>query len=76
MKVARWGNSLAVRLPSDVVKALRLKENDDVELHVEGVRSLAVQKAPAPKEVLARLRKMRGRLPKGFRFDRFEANER
>lgn len=75
-KVAKWGNSLAVRLPSDVVKALRLKENDNVELHVEGTRSLAVQKQPAAKDVLARLRKLRGRLPKGFRFDRLEANER
>ena len=76
MKVAKWGNSLAVRLPADVVEALRLRENDEIELHVEGARVLAVQKQPAPRELLARLRKLRGQLPKGFRFDRLEANER
>ena len=76
MKVAKWGNSLAVRLPADVVEALRLRENDEIELHVEGARALAVQKQPAPRELLARLRKLRGRLPKGFRFDRLEGNER
>ena len=27
-KVARWGNSLAVRLPSKMVKAMGLKEGD------------------------------------------------
>jgi antitoxin MazE len=76
MKVAKWGNSLAVRLPASVVEGLQLKENDEVELHVEGARSLAVKKAASGKELLVRLRRLRGRLPKGFRFDRLEAHER
>ena len=76
MKVAKWGNSLAVRLPANVVDALQLKEEDEIELHVEGARALAVKKAPGSKELLARLRKFRGRLPRTFRFDRLEANER
>ncbi|WP_143749548.1 AbrB/MazE/SpoVT family DNA-binding domain-containing protein, partial [Caballeronia arvi] len=29
MQVAKWGNSLAVRLPASVVDALDLKEGDD-----------------------------------------------
>jgi antitoxin component of MazEF toxin-antitoxin module len=28
MQVAKWGNSLAVRLPAVVIEALRLKEGD------------------------------------------------
>lgn len=76
MKVAKCGNSLAVRLPADVVEALQLKEEDVIELHVEGRRSLAVKKAPGTRELLARLRKFRGRLPAGFKFDRLEAHER
>ncbi len=74
MQVARWGNSLAVRLPAAVVEALGLKEGDQVEIHVAGERSFAVERPPAPRELLARLRKYRGRLPAGFRFDRLEAN--
>jgi len=76
MRVAKWGNSLAVRLPQSVVEALRLKEGDSVEVHVLGSRSLEVGKAASAKELLARLRKYRGRLPAGFRFDRLEAYER
>lgn len=76
MQVAKWGNSLAVRLPRSVVEALGLKEGDDIEIHVAGERSFEVARAPSVQEVLARLRKYRGRLPKGFRFDRLDANER
>ncbi len=30
MQVAKWGNSLAVRLPAAVVEALGLKEGDEI----------------------------------------------
>jgi antitoxin MazE len=73
--IAKWGNSLAVRLPQSVVKALELKEGDSIEVHVVGTRSFEVAKAPAPRQILARLRKYRGKLPAGFAFDRLEAHE-
>lgn len=76
MQVARWGNSLAVRLPRPVVAALGLKEGDSIEIHVAGPRSFEIARSPAPQELLRRLRKFRGRLPADFRFDRLEANER
>ncbi len=76
MQVAKWGNSLAVRLPTAVVEALGLKEGDDIEIMVAGSRAFEVSKKPDVGEVLARLRKYRGRLPEGFKFDRLEANER
>lgn len=76
MRVDKWGNSLAVRLPQSVVELLRLKEGDSIEIQVLGQRSLEVSKVPAPKELLARLRKYRGRLPADFRFDRLEAHQR
>jgi antitoxin MazE len=76
MQVAKWGNSLAVRIPSSVVEALDLQEGDDVEIHVADERYFELKKKPGAKELLARLRKYRGRLPKDFHFDRLEANER
>lgn len=76
MRVARWGNSLAIRLPRAVVEALELSEGDAVELHVAGARALEVGRAPDRRALIARLRKYRGRLPEGFRFDRLEANDR
>ncbi len=75
MQVAKWGNSLAVRLPASVVDALQLKEGDDIDIQIASERAFALEKKPAPQELLARLRKFRGRLPEGFKFDRLEANE-
>jgi antitoxin MazE len=76
MQVAKWGNSLAVRLPASVVEALQLKEGDDIEIQVAGARSFGIAKAPTARELLTRLRKYRGRLPASFKFDRLEAHER
>lgn len=76
MQVARWGNSLAVRLPASVVEALQLAEGDEVEIHIQDARSWAVARKPERHELLERLREFRGRLPKDFKFDREEANAR
>jgi antitoxin MazE len=76
MQVAKWGNSLAVRIPAAVVEALALKEGDNVEIRVAGKRDFALEKSPSLQERLIKLRRFRGRMPKDFHFDREEANER
>lgn len=76
MQVAKWGNSLAVRLPAAVVEALALREGDDIEIHVAGDRAFDVARKPGREALLARLRTFRGRLPADFKFDRDEANAR
>jgi antitoxin MazE len=76
MQVAKWGNSLAVRLPAAVVEALGLKEGDEIEIHVAGARQFDVARKPGRAELLRRLRAFRGRLPPDFNFDRDEANAR
>lgn len=76
MQVAKWGNSLAVRLPAAVVQALELKEGDEVEIHVVEAREFAVTRKPTREDLLKRLRAFRGRLPPDFKFDRDEANAR
>ena len=70
MKVAKWGNSLAVRLPATVVEALQLQDGDEIEIRVEAERTLSVARKPDIEEMLERLRRFRGRLPKDFTFDR------
>ena len=76
MRVAKWGNSLAIRLPAAVVEALDLKDGDDIELKVLDEREFGVTRKPGRDELLARLRAFRGRLPDDFKFDRDEANAR
>ena len=76
MRVEKWGNSLAVRLPASVVEALELKEGDEIEIHVAGEREFSVSRKPGREELLKRLRAFRGRLPAEFKFDRDEAHSR
>jgi antitoxin MazE len=76
MQVAKWGNSLAIRLPATVVAALQLKEGDEIEIHVIDERELGVARKASRAELLNRLRAFRGRLPPDFKFDRDEANAR
>ena len=76
MQVSKWGNSLAIRLPAAVVKVLELKEGDEIEVHIAGLREIGVTRKLGRAELLKRLRAFRGRLPPDFKFDREEANAR
>ncbi|MFZ0134754.1 MAG: AbrB/MazE/SpoVT family DNA-binding domain-containing protein [Desulfobacterales bacterium] len=76
MQVAKWGNSLAIRLPASVVRALELREGDDIEILIAAERVFKVRKKPAQETVLERLRQFRGKLPVDFKFDRDDANAR
>lgn len=76
MQVARWGNSLAVRLPKALVDRLGLKEGDDVEVRAAEDHALEVALTVTREQALARLRSFRGLMPADFRFDRDEANAR
>ena len=76
MQVAKWGNSLAIRIPASVAKVLDLREGDDVEVVVAGSGSFEVERTPDLAALLERLDKFRGRLPADWKFDRLEANAR
>jgi antitoxin MazE len=76
MRVSKWGNSLAVRLPATVVDALALKDGDQVEIEIGGRRRFAISKDPEVERALAQIRRLRRPLPRGFRFSRQDANER
>ncbi len=76
MQVAKWGNSLAVRLPAVVVQALELNEGDEVQIVVADERLLGVARKPSRQALLERLRTFRGQLPADFVFDRSDANAR
>ena len=75
MQIAKWGNSLAVRLPADLVRELGLKEGDQIDL-IPGDAGLTVTRLPRPDEVLAGLRPLRGTLPAADRLTRDAVHER
>lgn len=68
MRVSKWGNSLAVRLPSSLADALRLKEGDEVEIMV--TRKPEAIRDSDRKKAVARIKALSKPLPKGFRVGR------
>lgn len=75
MQIAKWGNSLAVRLPAQLVRELGLKEGDHIDLRKDEI-SFKVSRHLRAEEVLESLRKFKGRLPAAERLSRDAAHER
>lgn len=77
MQVAKWGNSLAVRIPAKTVKALALEEGDTVEMALTVVEAaIEPSREKLRAAALKRLLSMPRTLPSDFKFNREEANER
>jgi antitoxin MazE len=76
MRVSKWGNNLAVRLPDALVEKLGLIEGDELNIVEVLERTLVVQKEDRRKAALARIASRNWTLPPDHRFDRDEANER
>lgn len=75
MKVSKWGNSLAIRIPADVAATLGFAEGDQVLIKQEHGK-LVAEKPKSLEDMLADVRKLRGAIPADFKFDREEANAR
>jgi len=77
MKVSKWGNSLAIRIPTDVASRLGLKEGDEVDLQPSDTNGIELLRLASRRERIDRLRELlKGRLPADYRFDREAANAR
>jgi antitoxin MazE len=77
MQVAKWGNSLAVRLPAKLVAELGLVEGDEIDIVKASREQLEVERKMNRQQAAEALRKLRqkyaGRLPAGYRFKRSDA---
>ena len=76
MRVSKWGDDLAVRLPQALVDKLGLRAGDELNIVDVTERTLVVQKEDRRKVVLERLAERNWALPPDYKFDRDEANER
>jgi len=65
LQVAKWGNSLAVRLPVECTRAAGLKEGDSVEASVTttGAITLAPEKSFDKSAFLTRIAKLHAAIP-------------
>lgn len=82
MQVAKWGNSLGVRLPVALVQELGISEGDEINViplpkrSHETMPTVQVSREPTKKELIESMSKYRGYWPLGAKFDREEANAR
>ena len=76
MQVSKWGNSLAIRIPAEVVKELKLKEGDRVEVSTAGKRKLEIARDPKIEKAMETIRRLRFPAPRGYKFNRMDAYER
>jgi antitoxin MazE len=77
MKVSKWGNSLAIRIPADVAETLGFAEGDQVKIEsVDG--KLVAQREKSIEEMWVRFEEIRKTIqwPTDYKFDREEANSR
>lgn len=65
LQLAKWGNSLAVRLPVECTRAAGLREGDTVEAEVTPVGEIRLTPAHSFDKAafLARARKLRAAMP-------------
>jgi antitoxin MazE len=71
VKVFAHGPKLVIELPHDVIVGLQVQEGDEVDVEI----GRPSHEPLLARESLATLRKYRGRLPAGFKFDRHDAND-
>jgi antitoxin MazE len=80
MQVAKWGNSLGVRLPMALVHKLGISEGDELVVlpaaRRAGVPVVQISREPSKTERLQAMRRYRAAMPADYRFDRDEANAR
>ncbi len=74
MQIGKWGNSLAVRLPREIVERFDLKEGGSIDAEL---LARALQRSQMTREeALGRVKALRRPLPADWKLDRDEANAR
>jgi antitoxin MazE len=75
MRLSKWGNSLAVRLPKALVEQLGIAEGDDVKVTAADAQTIVISKNDGG-DFLLKLRLLQKPKPKGFVWNRDDANKR
>ena len=76
MRVAKWGNSLAVRLPKSLVDELGLKSGDQLDVLSARSDRIVVARDRTKVKAVDRMRKRALSIPPDYSFERDEVNAR
>jgi len=76
VKFAKWGNSIAIRVPAEVVAKLGISPDEEAQIKVTGEYSFEVTRDRTRQEAIEKMRKLRFVLPDDYTFNREELHER
>lgn len=76
MKFAKWGNSIAIRVPADVVAKLGISPDQEAQIKVTGEYSFEVIRDRSREEAIEAIRRLARPLPPGYKFNRDEIYDR
>ena len=76
MKFAKWGNSIAVRIPAEVVTKLKLSADEEAKIIVTGENSFEVTRDRSRQQAIEKLHELRFVLPDDYVFNRDEIYDR
>jgi len=72
MKLAKWGNSFAFRVPAELMRKMNLTPDEDFQFRQTGEDSFEIIRDRSRQEALKKMRKLRFALPDDYVFNRDE----
>jgi len=76
LKFAKWGNSIAIRVPAEVVAKLRISADEEAQIKVTGEHSFEVTRDRRRQDAIEAIRRLAKPLPPGYKFNRDEIYDR
>lgn len=76
MKLAKWGNSFAIRVPAELMKKMNLSSEEEFKFKQTGEDSFEIVRDRSRQEAIEKMRKLRFVLPDDYVFNREELHER
>jgi antitoxin MazE len=71
MKISKWGNSLAIRIPVEVAEQAGLKDGDEATVSLTSDNVIQIRSGEQRRrEAIEAIRRMRVKLPEGYVFRR------
>ena len=72
MKLAKWGNSLAVRIPAEIAEKAGLRAGDEATFALTPDHVIEIRRDERRERAIQRLRELRIKVPYPYKFDRNE----
>ena len=76
LKFAKWGNSIAIRIPAEVVAKLGISPDEEAQIKVTGEYSFEITRDRRRQEAIEAIDKLSRPLPPGYKFNRNEIYDR